>query len=210
MEKKIWGKKMLKGIFGSLDDLLLKFEISCFLSGFFFGALMFYPYYTNTSYQNVNDIASGLSSFFFAMGIVLCTGPEEFIQFVFHCFRFIVFLFLFIASLGYWGAAILNNPLPLLPRPSLVTLVIAAIILLLCFIYILTIFFTIIKAFKKILKKINLSVFNFESNNKFIKVFQNISVIILALSVLIATIFAASKSVLDLTVNLLNISLPGA
>lgn len=208
MEKKF--KRILKIIFGSSDDFLLKFGISCFLSGIFFGALMLYPYYTNTSYQNVNDIASGLSSFCFAMGIVLCTGPEKFTQFIFQCFRFIVFLFLFIASLGYWGAAILNNPLPLLPKPSLVTLILAAIILLLCFIYILTIFFIILKSFKKIIKKIGVFVFNFESNNRFSKVLQNITAIILALSGITAAIWTASKPVLELISNLQNIFFPGA
>lgn len=202
--------KILKTVFGSSDNFILKLGGSCFLSGVLFGALTFYPYYTNTSYRAVNDIASGISSFCFAIGIVLCTTPEKISQFIFQCLRFSLFLFLFITSLGYWGAAILNNPLPPLPKPSLVTLILAAIILLLCFIYILTIFFIILKSFKKIIKKIGVFVFNFESNNRFSKVLQNITAIILALSGITAAIWTASKPVLELISNLQNIFFPGA
>lgn len=202
--------KILKTVFGSSDNFILKLGGSCFLSGVLFGALTFYPYYTNTSYRAVNDIASGISSFCFAIGIVLCTTPEKISQFIFQCLRFSLFLFLFITSLGYWGAAILNKSIPALPNPSFFSLVIAAIILFVCFIYILTIFFMILKVFKTILKNICLSIFRFDVNNRFIKVLQSITAIILALSGITAAIWTATKPVLELITNFQNIFLPGA
>ena len=149
-------KKIIKIIFGTENNILLKFSLSCFFTGILFFILAVY-FQTDTNTQPSMTFTY-ISGILLAIWIISIENRTSIMEIIKELIRLIVSFVVLIFSLHFC----LNQSKNLTGLALIFRSILACIFILICIFYLISKFIDIIKSMKKVFKYIKSKIFGSE------------------------------------------------
>ena len=192
---KIKIKKFIKIIFGTENNILLKFSLSCFFTGILFFALALF-------FQNENTVQPSMtftyiSGVLLAMWLISIENRDSVLEIFKEFFRLTVSFIVLIFSLNFC----LNQSINLIGFKLVLYSILSCIGILLCLFYLISKFIDILKAIKKVIEHFKNKLFDSEkpTTSKIKSLIENIT----AFLVTIAGLGVAIKTIVEPLFNLI-------
>lgn len=188
-------KKYIKIIFGTENNILSKFSLSCFFTGiiFFLFALMFQSDDTQQLYMTFTCI----SAILFAIWLIIIENKPSILEFVKELLRLVVFFVILIFSLDFC----INQSLKFNGFKLIWYSILSCIGIFICLFYLISKFLDIFKSIKNIIVYSKQKLFNSiqPTTSKIKSLIENIT----AFLVSIASLGVSIKTIIEPLINLL-------
>lgn len=188
-------KKIIKNIFGTENNILTKFSLSCFFTGILFFGLSLY--FQNDSTTQPSMTYTYISGVLLAIWLISIEDRDSIWEIGKEIFRLIVSFIVLIFSLNFC----LNQSINLIGFKLIFGSILSSICILLCIFYLISKFIDILKSIKKAIEHFKNKLFGSEkpTTSKIKSLIENIT----AFLVTVAGLGVAIKTIVEPFLNLI-------